>query len=331
MTPVQTSRPEDHGLVSAYVLDGTGRGREVGWNEIKAWRSEGEAIWIHLNRADGEAQTWLLQEARLDPDAARALLAEDVRPRAEPIGKGLLINLRGINFNPGEEPEDMVAVRAYVEGPRIITTRQRRITATDDLRLRLTQGVGPKDTMDCLLLLARSMLARIGDVLGELEDSVDELEDEVLSDRPKKLRDKLGVVRRRAIAIRRHLAPQRDALTRLASEAHALIDERDHAVLRELSDLTTRYVEDIDSVRERAAVVSEEWMNRVAESQQRNSYLLTLVAATILPLTLVTSVLGVNVGGMNEGRVSQEFWLLVSGLVGLAVVQVLVFKLLRWL
>jgi zinc transporter len=331
MTPVSQSRPEDHGLVSAYVLDGKGGAREVSWPAIKAWRGNGDPIWIHLNRADETAQAWLLQEASLDAEAATALLAEDVRPRAEPIGKGLLINLRGINLNPGEDLEDMVAVRAYVEGPRIITTRQRRIMATDDLRLRFAQGMGPKDTMDCLLLLARSMLIRIGDVLGQLEDSVDELEDEVLSDRPKKLRDKLGVIRRRAIAIRRHLAPQRDALTRLSEETHALLDERDHAVLRELSDLTTRYVEDIDSVRERAAVVSEEWMNRVAESQQRNSYLLTVVAAIILPLTLVTSVLGVNVGGMNEGRVTQDFWLLVLILGGLALVQVVVFKLMRWL
>jgi zinc transporter len=331
MTSAPTSRLEDHGLVSAYVLDGKGGAREVGWPDIKAWPKDGEPIWIHLNRADETAQAWLLGEAGLDAEAADALLAEDVRPRSEPIGKGLLINLRGINFNPGEDLEDMVAVRAYVEGPRIITTRQRRIMATDDLRLRFEQGLGPKDTMDCLLLLARSMLIRIGDVLGQLEDSVDELEDEVLSDRPKKLRDKLGVIRRRAIAIRRHLAPQRDALTRLSAETHALLDERDHAVLRELSDLTTRYVEDIDSVRERAAVVSEEWMNRVAESQQRNSYLLTVVAAIILPLTLVTSVLGVNVGGMNEGRVTQDFWLLVLILGGLAIVQIVVFKLMRWL
>jgi zinc transporter len=331
MKPVLTSQPEDHGLVSAYVLDGKGWGHEASWPDIKAGRPDGEPIWIHLNRADDTAQKWLLEEAGLDPEAARALLAEDVRPRAEPIGKGLLINLRGINFNPGEELEDMVALRVYVEGARIITTRQRRLMATGDLRSRLTAGTGPKDTMDCLLLLARSMLARIGDVLGELEDGVDELEDEVLGDRPKKLRDKLGVVRRRAIAIRRHLAPQREALMRLAAEAHVLIDERDHTVLRELADLTTRYVEDVDSVRDRAAVVSEEWMNRVAEAQQRNSYLLTLVAAIILPLTLVTSVLGVNVGGMNEGRASQEFWILISALAGLALVQVVVFRLTRWL
>ena len=40
--------------------------------------------------------------------------------------------------------------------------------------------------------------------------------------------------------------------------------------------------------------------------------------------------LGVNVGGMNEGRVSQDFWLLISALFGLALLQVLVFKLFRW-
>ncbi len=330
MATVLSNRVEDHGLVSAYLLDGTGTGAEAGWTEIKSWSPDGRPIWIHLNRSDETAKQWLLHEAGLDLEAANALLADDVRPRAEPLGKGLLINLRGINFNPGAEPEDMVALRVYMEGPRIITTRERRVMATDDLRAKLAQAIGPKDTTDCLLLLARGLLLRIGDVLEELEDSVDELEDEVISERPKRLREKLGQIRRRAIAIRRHLAPQREALSRLATENHALIDDRDHAVLRELADLTTRYVEDVDSVRDRAAIVSEEWANRIAESQQRNSYLFTVVAAVILPLTLITSILGVNVGGMNEGRTTEEFWILVLSLIAIALVQLGVFKLMKW-
>lgn len=323
---------EDHGLVCAYVLDGTGGGREVTWGEVKAWTPERGPIWIHLNRGENTAQKWLLSEAGLDAEAAEALVAEDVRPRALPIAKGLLINLRGINFNPGADPEDMVALRVFMEGPRIITTRQRRIMASEDLRERLAAKVtGPKDATECLLLLARSMLVRIGDVLEELEDGADELEDEVITDRSENLRTKLGTIRRRAIAIRRHLAPQREALLRLAGETHALIDDRDRTVLRDLADLTTRYVEDIDSLRDRATVISEEWMNRVAEAQQRNSYVLTLIAAIFLPLTLVTSVLGVNVGGMNEGHALAEFWLLIGALGLAAAVQIIIFKVMKWL
>jgi zinc transporter len=322
---------EQQGLVFAYLLDGLGSGRQIGWQEVKAWTADQGAIWIHLNRSDPAAQRWIRSEVGLDPEAAEALIAADVRPRALPIAKGLLVNLRGINFNAGSDPEDMVALRVYMEGARIITTRHRRIMASEDVRQRIAQGCGPKDATDCLLLLARAMLMRIGDVLEELEDGADQLEDELLSSETKMLRTKLGAIRRRAIAIRRHLAPQREALSRLAGETHALIDERDRAVLRDLADLTMRYVEDIDSLRDRAAVISDEWANRLAESQQRNSYVLTLVAAIILPLSFITSLFGVNIGGMHQGQALDAFWLLLAALGGLALVQLILFKLLRWL
>lgn len=329
--PALQTAVEDNGLIGAWLLDGTGRAREIGWAEVRGWTPEQGALWLHLNRGAATVKTYMMQEAGLEPEVAEALLAPDVRPRVVPTTKGLLINLRGINFNPGADPEDMVALRVLLEGARLITTRQRRVMAIDDIRGRLMQGTGPKDTTDAFLAIAHALMLRIGQVLEELEDETDALEDELLADRAERLRDRLGLVRRRAVKIRRHLAPQREALNRLFVETTALIDERDRLVLRELADTTTRYVEDLDSVRDRAAVLQEEWGNRLAEAQNRNSYLLAVVAGMVLPLSLVTAVLGVNIGGMHEGAAGEAFWLLVAALCGLAVLQFVLYRVMRWL
>ena len=70
------------------------------------------------------------------------------------------------------------------------------------------------------------------------------------------------------------------------------------AQLREVTDRVTRYVEDLDSIRERAAVIQDELMNRLSDQMNRNMYLLTIVASVILPLGFVTGLLGINVDGI---------------------------------
>lgn len=45
------------------------------------------------------------------------------RPRVLPLAGGLLVNLRGVNLNPGADPEDMVSVRMWIDAERLISMR----------------------------------------------------------------------------------------------------------------------------------------------------------------------------------------------------------------
>lgn len=321
----------EQGLVYAYLLDAKGGARAVGWAEVRAWAPEQGALWVHLNRTKEAAEHYLRSEAGLDEIAAEALLAADTRPRMAAQGAGLIVNLRGINFNPGADPEDMISLRAWIQKKRIITSRARRLMAAEDVRERLGRGAGPKDEIDCLFELAKALLMRVGHVVEELSDKVDGLEDQVLSGDTRKIREELAQARKRAIAIRRHLAPQREALMRLQAEKHEMLDAIDAAHFRELADETTRYVEDLDSVRERATVIQDEVLNRLAERQNRNSYVLTIVAAIMLPLSFITSLFSVSIPGVPLRGEPNAFWVLLLVLGVIVVLEVVLFRLTRWL
>ncbi|MEQ1868176.1 MAG: CorA family divalent cation transporter, partial [Micropepsaceae bacterium] len=169
------------GLVAAYLFDGRGGGRALSWAEVRGWTPEAGVLWVHLNRTQEDAERFIRSEAGLEPVVVDALLAPDTRPRVVPQGPGLIVNLRGVNFNPGADPEDMISLRAWIERRRIITTRARRLMATKDVEERLARGAGPKDEIDCLFELAQALLMRVGHVVEELSDSVDALEDQVVS------------------------------------------------------------------------------------------------------------------------------------------------------
>lgn len=328
-----TNTPPNTGLINAFIFDGHGSGRALTWSEVRSHPAGSGVLWVHLDRSASESQKWIREEAGLDPLIADALLAEETRPRSATIGGGVLAILRGVNLNPGAEPEDMVAIRAWVEQHRIITLRGRRALAAQDVRDAIMSGSGPRDSGEFLVQLTTRLIDRMNPVLHDLDEAVDNAEEQVLTVQSHEMRLRLGRLRREAIALRRHLAPQRDAIARLQTDAPPWLDDRDRARLREVSDRITRYVEDLESLRERAAVVQEELTARLAEQMNHIMYVLALVAAVFLPLGLVTGLLGVNVGGIpGEGREHPwAFWVLCVVLVGLAVVQVWWFKRKRWL
>ena len=135
-------------------------------------------------------------------------------------------------------------------------------------------------------------------MVSALDDQVDGLENQLLSQESQALRDQLADARRQAIALRRYIAPQRDALVRLVTEQLDWLGEKDRNQLRETLDRTLRFVEDLDAARERAQVIQDELSVRLSEQMNRNTYVLSVVAAIMLPLGLITGLLGVNVGGM---------------------------------
>ncbi|MDT8399817.1 MAG: CorA family divalent cation transporter, partial [Pseudomonadales bacterium] len=77
-----------------------------------------------------------------------------------------------------------------------------------------------------------------------------------------------------------------------------IMDEENAYRLHEQSDRIMRYVEDIDLVRERALVLQEELMNRIAQEQNARMYMLSIVAVIFMPVTFVTGVFGMNVAGL---------------------------------
>lgn len=286
--------------------------------------------WLHLDYSNSEMARWVREESGMDAMVAEAILAPETRPRSLVIGDGLLVVLRGVNQNPGADPEDMVSVRIWMSADRIISTGQRKLLSIDDLCGEIEQGTGPLDQGGFLVQLGELMADRIGDVISDVADVVDGLENELLTAEHHELRYAISNVRRQCVALRRYLAPQRDALARLLSERSPLIDELVRMQLRELTDRMTRYIEDLDEARERATVTHEELLNRLAELTNRRMYLLTMIAAIFLPLSFITGLLGINVGGIPGAENGRAFLIVVGLLAVISAAQWFYFRWRRW-
>ncbi|MCK7547891.1 zinc transporter ZntB [Marinobacter koreensis] len=322
---------DNSGLIFAFTLDGNGGGSKLDLDAVRQWRPDSGPIWVHLDYTGSDARDWLQNHSGIDPVIVEALTAAETRPRSLVHRDGMLVILRGVNLNPDSDPEDMVSIRFWIDSDRIVTLRHRRVMAVDDLRQAVEDGDGPTGPGDFLSQLADRLVQRMGGVISDLDDTADELEDEVISEQTYDLRQKIANVRRMAISMRRYLAPQRDVMARLHTEKAEWLHEDDRMRLREIADRTTRYVEDLDAIRDRASVTQEEVNGRLAERMNRTMYILSIVAGIFLPLGLLTGLLGINVGGIPGTDNSWAFTIFCGLLVVIAVAQVWVFKRKKWM
>lgn len=323
-----TPRPD--GLIHAMLLDGRGGARRLSWEELRAWKGDDGLLWVHLDYSGPAAREWLLRQAGLPEVVAEALLAEETRPRATPWDGGLLVTLRGVNLNPGADPEDMVSIRLWAEESRIITTRRRRLLSVADLATELDAGKGARDAGDLIEGLADGLIRRMSDVVDDAEDKVADIEERAMTAALPGLRSEVADLRRQVIALRRYLAPQRDALSRLMTEKIPWLSEVNRLHLRETLERLTRYVEDLDTVRDRCLVAYEEIQSRLADQLNRRMYILSVVAALFLPLGFLTGLLGINVGGIPGSENPHGFGLFVLLVAGLVGFQLWWFRRMKW-
>ena len=319
------------GLLHALLLDRNGGARPLEPEDIEQWRPEDGLLWLHLDVAEKRPIKWMRATLGLDRVVVEALNADETRPRSLNIGDGLLAVLRGVNMNPGEDPEDMVSIRLWIERDRVVSTRRRKLLSVQDLRDQLQQGMGPKTAGELLASLIGRLADRIGDFFDTIEENLSSIEEAESDEAVQTRRHSLAALRRQVASVRRFVAPQRDALDRLYRNPGTLLSDAEANSLREEADRVTRYLEDLDLARERAVVLQEELMNELAQQQNTRMYVLSVVAAIFLPLTFVTGLLGMNVGGLPGVESPLGFGIAVVVMVATSAAMLVYFRFRKWL
>ena len=319
------------GFIFAFCLDGKGGGKSVAWEDLDKWTPADGTLWVHLDYRGEAARSWLQHDSNIDPLLLESLTATETRPRTDVHKNVMLGILRSVNLNPGAEPEDMVSVRFWIEEKRIVTMRHRRLMALEGLRKAVESGTGPVGPGDFLDSLADAITARMADVIVDIDDAFDAIEEEVLTEKSFELRPKLANIRRTVISLRRYIAPQRDVITQMQNAKVDWLGESERMSLRETADRTTRFVEDLDAIRDRATVTQEELSSSLTEQMNKTMYVLSIVAGIFLPLGLLTGLLGINVGGIPGTEDPRAFAIFCVILAAIAAWQVWLFRRKKWM
>ena len=325
--PVRATRgPMIHG----FEIAPDGRTVPLDWPPPE--RVSGEAWrWVHLDRLHDGVEPWLRDALGLPDQIVEGLLDDGTRPRLVRAADGLLLILRAVNFNPGEPPEAMVSLRLWIGEGGIVSLRRQPVLEALAMRRALERGHGPGTVGTLIADLVEAVTDSADKVVEDVVAEMDALEETVVSEREDgDTRRRLGELRRRLVRLRRHLSPQREALAALVRSA-ARLDETERLDLSESVEQTQRYVEEIEAAKERAVILGDELATRADERVGRHSFLLSVAAGIFLPITFLTGLLGINVGGMPGEGDPDAFWIVVAICAGMAAVTLGFFLARRWL
>ncbi|MGZ8311311.1 MAG: CorA family divalent cation transporter [Allosphingosinicella sp.] len=311
------------------LLVGDGPVQELPLEPAAAYDGPG-FVWLHLEGRDETDLAFLYRQKDIPEVAAHALVATETRPRCDRIGAGAIVNLRG----PGEvDPEDsdrLVSIRFWVLGSKVFSLSRRRLRATAEV-VELMKARAIHDPGDLIAAFARLISKQLDPEVSALGDLLDDCETDLKPENAFRLRVRIAGIRADAIGYRRFVAPDRDALATLANLELPWLAQDDRLHIREAADRFARMAEEIESVRERAALLHEQLTDIRGEMLETRALLVAIVALIFLPLTFITGLFGMNVKGIPLAEVHYSFWYITLFCIALAVLSAAYFWWKGWI
>jgi len=253
--------------------------------------------WVHLSTTAEHAQAWLRDEAGLAEYVVDALTAAETRPRCEAFDHGALLNLRGRSSEELAGSDPLASLRIWAVKGRVFSVTRKDLVAVDAVHKEVEAGA-IHDPGDLITAFATAITTDLDPEVADLGDTLDACEEDLDPDRIFELRRNVSKVRVAAINYRRFLAPQRQAIEKLAGLPGDWLDAADRLHLSAAADRAARMAEELEAIRERAALTHEVLTDLRAEQIDERALIISVVAMVFLPLTFITGLYGMNVQGL---------------------------------
>jgi magnesium transporter len=227
----------------------------------------------------------------LDPLAVRDAIAEYDLPKVDDFGHHLLVVMHGLRDDVVETYE----VDCFLTDRALVTIHDAASPALEALwnQVQVSALLASGGPDDLLARLADVLTRRLLSVLDVFDDRVDDLIGMAL-DADVRLLEELTAVRRDLSAVRRVVQPQREVLDVLRQDSTELVGPTAMRRFSDVFDVANRAVQGLDAARAVLAETLDAYRGAEARRATDVTKVLTVYAAILLPLSLITGFFGMN-------------------------------------
>jgi zinc transporter len=323
-------RPPVKDWMQVAVFDGKGGVRRLEDSEEEDFvvPPKGFALVSGNSRAP-EFKIWL--KAKVGDFNADTLTVPSTRSRCTVFEDKAMVVLRVAR--PGAEPDDIgrQLLTLWLEKSYVIIASELNIPEFLGITQWQQTRHAPVSIADLVARLALRAADRIEPLIERLGNNLDNIEESLMRNQSKDTRTRLSHLRRNLINFRRLVWPQRDVLNTLEIEDLSFFTTRDRIRLREAAGRTARLGDELQALSERAVLVHEQILDVRAEELNRTMLILAAVTVVLMPLTVISGILGMNVAGIPFADNPLAFWIVTGLLVVLGVGIYLLMHKRKWL
>jgi zinc transporter len=303
--------PDEHGLFFIYHFDANGF--QTGDLAASNWS------WRSYQITDARARNEIAAEGALPDPVREAFLSSGFDCHIDLEDAWLYGDLPDLRHDYSKEARGRGHFRFAFNDKMLIGARKQPLRSVDAIRTVIDKRSrafrSPSDLIEAVM---NQSLDGISAELAEIGDQLDGIEDRIVCDAWHNERQSLVDVRRKLVVIHRQMA----SLT-------GLFKHLDHAHRHDLSetliDMTARLSHhafmvhhDSEQLQARARLLQDELMAKLSAQSNRLLYILSVMTAVLLPMTIISGLFGMNVGGLPFVGYGAGFWVVTVLSLGVA-------------
>jgi magnesium transporter len=167
-------------------------------------------------------------------------------------------------------------------------------------------------------------------ILDKIGYKLDRIEDEMFEGRSEEIVRDLSNIKQEIISYRKIIKPERSTLRLLERHVERFLPEELELYFDDIVDASERIWDLLDNYKEVVEALEDTNESVISHRQNDVLRLLTIFSVTMLPLTVLTGLFGMNVVFPGEGT-HEAFWIILGLLVATLVSMVGFFRYKRWI
>jgi magnesium transporter len=280
-----------------FLVDKDGTHATVDRDMVREHLDRGEFFWLDLHRPTAEQLALLREPFGLHPLAVEDAEHFGQRPKFEAFDGYVYLVVYGANA----DRDGLVEVHCFVSEQYLVTVHRDDCPAFADVRRQVVEGHPP--ALQPALALYRVVDALADSFfpeLSKLDDRIDELESGVLKQPDDTQLQEVFQLKRRLVAWRKVVSPQRDLFARMFSRVVDIpgMTPDTERYYRDVYDHLIRISDLLDSYRDLLTGAMDVYLSTVSNRLNEVMKRLTIVATIFMPLTWIVGFFGMNFSWM---------------------------------
>jgi magnesium transporter len=284
----------------------------------RALASAEGTLWVDVDTRDADQVSLLKDVFKFHPLAIEEAVKPESRVKVEEFDQYVLLIIRTVAFREAtDDPYDLDTVNiSFFLGKNYLVTvhggETNPVAATAELLQRKPELVahGPARLMHAIVDQAVDAYFPI---IDQLDEFMDTLEEKIYGAFDQNALRDVFAVKRLVLTLRRHLAPERDALSVLTNRPSTLLTPDTQIYFRDIYDHVLRIYDSLETFRDLLSSTLDSYLTQVSNRLGMATKALSVVATVTLPFVVVSGMWGMNFEHIPLHSHPHGFMILVFG------------------
>ncbi|HWG51690.1 MAG TPA: magnesium transporter CorA family protein [Gemmatimonadaceae bacterium] len=329
--------PADTALRCVYrAADGAARCDLSPAEIAEVLRTNGGELWVDIDSSVPEQERLLDQLFHFHPLTIEDTLNPQSRVKLEDYGDYLFMIIRGVAFDETTpDPYDLRTLNLcfYLGQHYLVTVHagpSRSVSTVADQLEKKPEllGRGAERLMHAIMDVA---VDAYFPVLDQIEEFAHHVERRVFVHFDSAVLRDVFSMKRVVLALRRHLAPQREIFNILTNRPSTLLSPESQIYFRDIYDHMLRINDSLDTYRELLGSTLDAYLTQVSNRLGLVTKGLTVVATISIPFVVVSGMWGMNFARIPFSGSPHGFWIMLVVQVAMAAALLVLLRWQKWL